>query len=103
MQIDSTTVDVEDVIRRVQAVRRGELPDDAVSVEELRAAVNAQRCAFAAGAAVVPGTQSSGVAPKARKTVPKTGIVFNLSLLSSTPVAGATNPSSSSDDDGSML
>ena len=44
--IDPTTVDVDDVIRRIQAVRRGELPQDAVSTEELRAAVEAQRLVF---------------------------------------------------------
>lgn len=98
MQIDPTTVDVEDVIRRVQAVRRGELPDSAVSVEELRAAVNAQRIAFSA-TAVVPGTSSSGAAPRARKTVPKAGIKFNLDLLSSSTIKSGTP----SDDDGSML
>ena len=46
-QLDPTTVDIDDVIRRIQAVRRGELPDDAVSIEELRAAVQAQRSRFA--------------------------------------------------------
>ena len=97
MQIDPTTVNVDDVIARLQAVRRGELPDDAVSIEELRAAVNAQRAAFSSSSAVVPGNTSSGVAPKARKTVPKTGISFNLNLLSGTIVKPADS------DDGSML
>ena len=53
-QIDETTVDVEDVIRRIQAVRRGELPQDAVTTEELRKAVEAQRRRYASG-----GTPSS--------------------------------------------
>lgn len=56
--IDPTTVDVDDIIARIQAVRRGELPDDSVSVEELRAAIQAQRQRFtasAAGTAVAPG------------------------------------------------
>ena len=45
-QIDPTTVDVNDVIARIQAVRRGELPEDAVSIDELRAALQAQRDRF---------------------------------------------------------
>lgn len=48
-QIDPSTVDVDDVIRRIQAARRGELPADSVSIEELRAAVEAQRRRFATG------------------------------------------------------
>lgn len=99
MQIDPTTVDVNDVIRRVQAVRRGELPDNAVTIEELRAAVEATRTAFKKSG-VVPGVDASGVAPKPRKTVPKTGIQFNLSMLSGT-VVPAAKPAET--DDGSML
>lgn len=73
MQIDPTTVDVDSVIQRIQAIRRGELPQDAVSTAELRAAVEAQRQAFAAGAksAATP----SGAAP-ARKGVGKTQLVI---------------------------
>lgn len=51
-QIDPSTVDVELVIERIQAIRRGELPAESVSIEELRAAVAAQRMRFAAGASV---------------------------------------------------
>lgn len=49
-QIDPTTVDVDNVIERIQAIRRGELPADNVSVEELRAALAAQRQRFTATA-----------------------------------------------------
>lgn len=68
MQIDPTTVDVDSVIQRIQAIRRGELPQDAVSTAELRAAVEAQRQAFAAstkaaGAKAAPVRKGVGNAP----------------------------------------
>ena len=52
-QIDSTTVDVDDIINRIQAVRRGELPEDSVSIEELRAAVTAQLVGYKQAETVV--------------------------------------------------
>ena len=68
-QLDPTTVDIDDVIRRIQAVRRGELPNDAVSIEELRAAVQAQRSRFATTdqAATARDTTAAGT-PKRKKT-----------------------------------
>jgi hypothetical protein len=70
-KIDPSTVDVDNVIARIQAVRRGELPADNVSIEELRAAVEAQRNAFAAGI----GAASTRAAP-ARKTVGKSTLIL---------------------------
>lgn len=71
MQIDSTTVDVDNVIQRIQAIRRGELPQDAVSTEELRAAVEAQRNAFAGSAKSAAGEKAP-----ARKTVGKSTLIL---------------------------
>ena len=74
-QIDETTVDVEDVIRRIQAVRRGELPEDAVSVEELRAALSAQRKRFAGG---MSDGSTSAPAPERKRVSTKTKLIVDL-------------------------
>lgn len=79
MQIDETTVDVENVIQRIQAVRRGELPKDAVSVEELRAAIEAQRRRFSLPSATAPDT--SGADKPAAKRSAKPKIQLNLDGL----------------------
>lgn len=44
------TVDLDAITQKVLAIRRGELPPDAVTTEELRAAIAQQREVFAAGA-----------------------------------------------------
>lgn len=76
MQIDPTTVDVGDVIRRIQAMRRGELPADSVSVEELRAAIEAQRQNYAqTGKASARAAAGEGAAPT-RKTIGKAALVI---------------------------
>lgn len=77
-QIDETTVDVDDVIRRIQAVRRGELPDGSVSIEELRAALQAQRNRFASGA--IAGA-SERAAPERKKVSTKTKLIVDLGGL----------------------
>lgn len=74
-QIDETSVDVEDVIRRIQAVRRGELPEDAVSVEELRAALAAQRKRFAGG---MSDASSATPAPERKRVSTKTKLIVDL-------------------------
>lgn len=71
-QINLESVDVDDVIRRIQATARGELPPDSVSVEELRAAIEAQRRSFSA-AANPPAT--SATQPPTRKKAPKSGLI----------------------------
>lgn len=73
-QIDPTTIDVDDVIRRIQAVRRGELPEDSVSIEELRAAVEAQRRAYSA-------VSTATKAPVEKKKVGKTQLKIDLGGL----------------------
>lgn len=55
-QIDPTTVNVDELIQRIQAVRRGELPSDAVSIDELRAALEAQRQRFSTSAKAAEST-----------------------------------------------
>lgn len=78
-QLDPTTVDIDDVIRRIQAVRRGELPGDAVSIEELRAAVQAQRSRFATtGQAATSSDTTAAGTPKRKKA--STLVVPNLDL-----------------------
>ena len=68
-QIDATSIDIDDVIRRIQAVRRGELPETAVTIEELRAAVQAQRSRFVqTGVAASSGDTTSAGTPKRKKT-----------------------------------
>ena len=42
-KIDPTMVDVDAIIDRIKRVQAGELPKDNVSIEELRAAIEAQR------------------------------------------------------------
>ncbi len=54
--IDPTTVDVAAVMLKIQQVERGELPEDAVSIEELRAAIEAQRRGYQ--------TEATEAAPK---------------------------------------
>lgn len=71
-QIDPTTVDVENVIARIQAVRRGELPEDAVSVEELRAAIQAQRNRYSQSAVTTTTTPSG----EKKAVVKKSGLVI---------------------------
>lgn len=73
--IDPTTVDVEDVINRIQAVRRGEMPEDAVSVEELRAAIESQRRRFS-----LPATVPADPNAKATKSRSTGLIVPNFDL-----------------------
>lgn len=51
-------VDLQELTERILAINRGELPEDAVTTEELRAALNAQRDRFAKGA--LPPTAASG-------------------------------------------
>lgn len=76
-QIDPTTVDVEDVIRRIQAIRRGEdVPP--VPIEELRAALMAQRQRFATPT-VNPETGEAKT-PQ-RKTAAKVQLKIDLSGL----------------------
>lgn len=76
-QIDPSTVDVDNIISRIQAVRRGELPDDAVSIEELRAAIEAQRSNFRNSANAV-ATKAEG--KTAKSSGKKTIIVPDLDL-----------------------
>lgn len=78
-QLDPTTVDIDDVIRRIQAVRRGELPDDAVSIEELRAAVQAQRSRFASTGQAATASDTTAAGTPKRKKAP-TLVVPNLDL-----------------------
>ena len=69
-QIDSTTVDVDDIINRIQAVRRGELPEDSVSIEELRAAVTAQRQRFSTSAVKPVSETTPAGTPRSKKSTP---------------------------------
>ena len=79
-QIDQTTVDIDDVIARVQAVRRGELPESSVSIEELRAAIEAQRQRFTQGAAA-PSTDSDGNPAPAKRVKKASALVIpNINL-----------------------
>jgi hypothetical protein len=55
-----TTTDTTDLVSRVLAIRRGELPQDAVTIEELRAAVAAQRKRFSDGAEAAATKKASG-------------------------------------------
>lgn len=51
----TTEINIDDLRQRVLAVRRGELPPDAVSVTELRAAIEAQRTKFRPASTVTGG------------------------------------------------
>lgn len=77
--IDETTVDVEDVIRRIQAVHRGEMPEGSVSIEELRAALAAQRKRFAGGMST--GTASDASAPERKRVSTKKKLIVDLGGL----------------------
>ena len=79
-QIDPTTIDVDDVISRIQAVRRGELPESAVSIEELRGAIEAQRRRFSQGAAA-PEVDAEGNPTPAKRVKKATALVIpNINL-----------------------
>lgn len=70
--------DTTDLVARVLAIRRGELPQDAVTIEELREAVAAQRKRFVDGEAAPKTTKASGTKRKASSS----GQEFNFDEVS---------------------
>lgn len=78
------TIDIADLTRRVLAIRRGELPADSVTDDELRAALEQQRARFAAGA-VREGTPKT---KKAAKPGAQPEIAFNFDFVP--PADGGT-------------
>lgn len=54
-----TQVDLDELTSRILAIRRGELPADAVTAEELRAAIQIQRERFKAGGEKAAAKKSS--------------------------------------------
>lgn len=80
------TIDIADLTRRVLAIRRGELPADSVTDDELRAALEQQRARFAAGAT----REGKPKASKPKKAGAQPEIAFNFDFVppadsSSTP------------------
>jgi hypothetical protein len=67
-------LNLEELTQRVLAIRRGELPPDAVTTDELRQAVAMQRKAFAVGADAV---KAKAEKPKTTKPKKQGAIDFN--------------------------
>lgn len=70
--IDETTVDVQAVMKKIQDVKNGLLPEDAISTEELRAALAKQRASY--------GNEAVEGATKAAKKASSKKAAGNLSF-----------------------
>lgn len=80
-------VDVVELTERVLKIRRGELPPDAVTTEELRAAVSKQRTIFAEGVTKESAAKKP-TKPKKQGAIDFSALEFNITSADNSSESG---------------